>query len=98
MVLYCKEFLRRMVKIGFLHQMHLHKHLPWQFQMISNHPLLSVVKKQLFSESTFQSNEDQSLQWDLKGSKMMKQKSKGAGIMVSDFMDEHSGFLSLTDE
>ena len=32
------------------------------------------------------------------GSKMMKLKSKEAGIMVSDFTDEHSGFLSLTDE
>ena len=25
-------------------------------------------------------------------------KSKGAGIMVSDFIDEHNGFLALNDE
>lgn len=49
-------------------------------------------------ESTFQSNEDQNLQWGLKGSKMMKSKGRGAGIMVSDFVDEHNGFLALTDE
>ena len=28
----------------------------------------------------------------------MKPKSKGAGIMVSDFIDEHNGFLALIDE
>ena len=49
-------------------------------------------------ESTFQSNEDQSLQWGLKGSKIIKPKSKGAGIMVSDFIDEHNGFLAFNDE
>ena len=49
-------------------------------------------------ESTFQSNEDQTLQWRLKGSKMMKPKGKGAGIMVSDFINEHHGFLALSDE
>ena len=45
------------------------------------------------NESTFTSNEDQPTQWGMKGDKMMKPKSKGVGIMVSDFVDEHSGFL-----
>ena len=49
-------------------------------------------------ETTFQSNEDQTSQWGVKGTKVMKPKSRGAGIMTSDFIDEHSGFLSLTDE
>ena len=49
-------------------------------------------------ESIFQSNEDESLQWGLNGSKMIKSKSKGGGIMVSDFIGEHSGFLALSDE
>ena len=39
------------------------------------------------------SNEDQSTQWGMKGEKMLKPKSKGAGIMVSDFVDEHNGSL-----
>ena len=43
------------------------------------------------------SNEDQPTQWGMKGEKMMKPKSKGAGIMVSDFVDEHNEFLALTD-
>ena len=29
---------------------------------------------------------------------MMKPKSKGAGIMVSDFINEHNGFLALSDD
>lgn len=28
----------------------------------------------------------------------MKPKSRGAGIMISDYIDEHSGFLCLTDQ
>ena len=49
-------------------------------------------------ETIFQSNEDQSTQWGLKGTKMMKPKSRGSGIMVSDFVDDHNGFLVLTKE
>ena len=29
---------------------------------------------------------------------MLRPKSKGSGIMVSDFVDEHYGYLALTDE
>ena len=29
---------------------------------------------------------------------MLRPKSKGSGIMVSDFMDERNGFLTLTEE
>ena len=36
--------------------------------------------------------------WGVKGQKVIKPKSKGAGIMVSDFIDEFNGFLALTDE
>ena len=44
------------------------------------------------------SNEDQTTQWGMKGEKMLKPKSKGSGIMVSDIIDEHNGFLALSDE
>ena len=30
--------------------------------------------------------------------KRMKPKSKGAGIMVSEFIDEHNGFLAILDD
>jgi hypothetical protein len=49
-------------------------------------------------ESSFMSNKDQPTPWGMKGRKMMKPKSKGAGIIVSDFIHEHNGFLTLSDE
>ena len=49
-------------------------------------------------ESTFQSNDHQSTYWGEKGTTIMRPKSKGAGIMVSDFIDEKNGFLRLTQE
>ena len=38
-------------------------------------------------ESTFNSNEDQRTQWGKKGEHVLKPKSKGSGIMVSDFVE-----------
>ena len=37
-------------------------------------------------ETTFNSNEEQSLQWRLKGKIVMKSKCRDAGIMLSDFI------------
>ena len=36
--------------------------------------------------------------WDEHGQCVLKPKSCGSGIMVSDFIDEHNGYLRLTDE
>ena len=41
------------------------------------------------------SNEDQSLQCGLKGEKIMKPNGRGAGIMLSDFVEEKGSFLAL---
>ena len=64
-------------------------------------PDKSVINKTVIffhDESTFQSNEDQSTFWGTKGAVVIKPKSKGAGIMVSDFIDERNGYLCLTQE
>jgi len=95
-------FLRKMVKIGFLHFTNApteeaRQALPEDVDP----PILETREKTVVffhDETTFQSNEDQPVQWGLKGMKVMKPKSKGAGIMVSDFIDEHNGFLALSDE
>ena len=47
-------------------------------------------------ESTFCSNEDQNFMWETKNQKMIKPKSRGSGIMVSDFIDEFGGILALS--
>ena len=36
--------------------------------------------------------------WGEHGQCVLKPKSRGSGIMVSDFIDEHNGYLRLTDE
>ena len=72
------------------------KHLPT--------PLLASAERRenlvvLFhDESTFNANDDQTLQWGVKGEGMLRPKSKGSGIMVSDLVDERNGYLALTDE
>ena len=53
----------------------------------------------MFHESTFQSNEDQPIFWEAKGPVILKPKSKGAGTMVSDFIDKRNGYIwALTQE
>ena len=49
-------------------------------------------------ESTFQSNDDQTTFWGTRDMTFLRPKSKGAGIMVSDFIDEQNGYLQLTEE
>ena len=48
-------------------------------------------------ESIFHSNDDQSWMWGEKDKQPIKQKGLGHGIMVSDFVDEYNGLLTLTD-
>ena len=49
-------------------------------------------------ESTFQCNDDQPTFWGTKGMVAIKPKHKGAGITVSDFIDEINGYLKLSQE
>ena len=96
-----KLFLRKMTKFGFLHITNAPtedamKALPDVDAPTSERRSQTVVF--FHGESTFMSNEDQTTQWGMKGEKMLKLKSRGSGIMVSDFIDEHNGFLALSDE
>jgi transposase len=49
-------------------------------------------------ESCFHANEGPSWQWAEEGKLAIRPKSIGRGIMVSDFISEHDGYLTLTDE
>ena len=97
-----KLFLRKMVKLGFLHFTNAPTEdsansLPTDIDPPTNERRTKTV---IFfrDESTFMSNEDQPTQWGSKEEKMLKPKSKGSGIMVSDFVDEHNYFLAFSDE
>ena len=50
----------------------------------------------IFHESTLNAND--SLQWGTPDSQMIRPKSRGSGIMVSDFIMEKHGYLRLTNE
>ena len=47
-------------------------------------------------ETTFNANDDEGLQWGIPDSQLIRPKSRGSGIMVSDFITERDGFLCLT--
>ena len=47
---------------------------------------------------SFHANEGPSWQWAEEGKLAIRPKSAGRGIMVSDFITEHNGYLSLTDD
>ena len=99
---YRKTFLRRMVSLGFLNEScapteEAKNALPADLHC----PPPEVAEKTVVlfhDDSTFQANEDQPTLWAEKGTTVMRPKSKVSGIMVSDFIDEHNGYLQLTDE
>ena len=86
-----KTFLRRMVKIGFLHFTNAPTESSQQaIPKDIDPPTIERRSKTVMffhDESTFNANEDQNIMWGTKGQKMIKPKSRGAGIMVSDFID-----------
>ena len=49
-------------------------------------------------ESTFHSNDGQGWLWAEEGKQPIRPKGQGRGLMVSNFIDEHSGYLALSDQ
>ena len=45
-------------------------------------------------ESNFHANEGQSWQWAKEDKLMIRPKSQGRGLMISDFIEEHSGYCN----
>ena len=98
---YRNTFLRRMVTVGFLNEENApteeaKKALPTDLHAPPPE-LLDKTVVLFHDESTFQANEDQPTLWAVKGTSVMRPKSKGSGIMVSDFIEERNGYLQLTD-
>lgn len=99
---YRKKFLRRMIALGFLNRNNAptdeaRNALPADLEC----PPEEILNKTVVifhDESTFQCNDDQPTFWGTKGTVAIKPKHKGAGIMVSDFIDEKNGYLALTQE
>ena len=101
-VAYRTKFLRRMVSLGFLNPDNAptdeaKNALPSDLSP----PSAEVIEKTVVlfhDETTFQANEDQPTLWAEKGTSVMRPKSRGCGIMISDFISENHGYLQLTQE
>ena len=89
-------------------KIYLKKHLVWASThalpppCIDEPPAQPSDKKKLVlifhDESIFHSNDDQGWMWGEKNKIVIKPKGQGRGIMVSDFIEEHNGYLRLTEE
>ena len=63
-------------------------------------PPTERIAKNIFifhDESTFNANNDEGLRWGTGESQVIRPKSRGSGIMVSDFITETDGYLCLTE-
>ena len=99
---YRGKFLRKMVALGFLNS----ENAPTPEAALSlpediDTPPAEQIAKTIVlfhDESTFQANDCERTQWGERGEHMLVPKSKGAGIMVSDFISEQDGYLKLSDQ
>ena len=99
---YRNKFLRKMVSLGFLNKEN--APTPEAAQALPSDleaPASDQINKTIIffhDESTFQACDYERTQWGKRDDHMLVPKSKGAGIMVSDFISEQKGYLRLTDE
>ena len=99
---YRKKFLRKIIANGFLNKSNMPMpSIDSAFPSDLEIPSDEVIHKSIVifhDESTFQANDEESWMWGEHGQCVLKPKSRGSGIMVSDFIDEHNGYLRLTNE
>ena len=91
---YRNKFLRRLCAVGVLNKKNAPipdaaDSLPSDLDCPSDDQIVVIFH----DESTFQANDDQTKFWGAKDMVVLRPKSRGAGIMVSDFIDEHNGYL-----
>ena len=95
-----RKFLRQLVAGGFLTKdLAPSPEAKDAFPNDIEEPSLDRRNKNIFifhDESTFNANEDEGLQWGLPENQIIRPKSRGSGIMVSDFITETGGYLCLT--
>jgi len=92
---YRAKFLRKMVGLGFLHRNNTvtpeaAQCLPSDIEPLSQ----DIVEK----TSTFQANDDQKSFWGKKDMQVLRPKSRDSGIIVTDFIEEHGGYLKLSED
>lgn len=92
-----KKFLNEMKS---LRESHLHPPPPSDERALTP-PIDAESRKRLVliyhDESIFNTNEGQTWAWATGEEPIIQPKTKGAGIMVSDFIEQHDGFLRLPE-
>ena len=99
---YRKSFLRKVVGLGFLNESNAptddaKKAIPTDLDP----PQAATIEKTVLifhDEATFQAYDDQLTFWASKENNVVRPKSKGSGIMVSDFITERDGYLALSTQ
>ena len=91
-----KTFLRRLCALGFLNKTNAPtpeaaESLPTDLESPSEEQVAKTIVI-FHDESTFQANNDQMKFWGAKDMTFLQPKSKGAGIMVSNFIEEQNGY------
>lgn len=82
----------------YLEKLQSYSHRIWTSHSPAPNPSLSPVIRVFHDESTFYANADQTFHWTDGSKQALKQKSPGQAVMVSDFIDEVSGFLEHDGE
>ena len=98
---YRQKFLHRLCALGFLNKTNAPtpeaaQSLPTDLECPSEERIAKTIVI-FHDENTFQANDDQLKFWGTKEMTLLRPKSKGAGIMVSDFIEEKNGYIRLTD-
>jgi len=92
---YRQKFLRKIVANSFLHRNYMPiPSIESAFPSDIESPPDEVIQKSVvifLDESIFQANDEENWMWGERGHFVLKPKSHGSGIMVSDFIDEHNG-------
>ena len=93
-----ESFLKKMVSLGFLHSSN--SPSPEMASYLPEVELSPDWENTIFwfhDETTFNANDDQKTMWKDDTIQVIKPKSRGSGIMVSDFIEERQGYLALSD-
>lgn len=78
---------------AYLTQLQSYDKRRWTSHSPAPNPQCRPVIRVYHDESTFYANADQTFQWTDGSKQVLKQKSLGQSVMVSDFIDEVGGFL-----
>ena len=92
------EFLKTMTTLGFLNE----NNAPNEEvgQLLPKVTIPPDEKETIFwfhDESSYNANDDQSTMWKDQTMQVMRPKGRGAGLMVSDFIEERDGYLAIPD-